>query len=62
MGALKAWWSLEALYYQCEVLFLGTLLVFFMLACVVKLKCKPRIDHEKVQLAMEQLNRYTDTR
>lgn len=61
MGALKAWWSLEALYYQCEVLFLGALLVFFMLACVVKLKWKQRIDHEKVQLAIEQLQRYLDS-
>ena len=62
MKVLKAWWSLEALYYQCEVLFLGALLVFFMLMCVAKWKIKPRTDHEKVQLAMEQLQRKLDSR
>jgi hypothetical protein len=62
MGALKVWWSLEALYYQCEVLFFGALLVFSMVVCVAQWKRKPRTDHEKVQLAIAQLKRNLESR
>lgn len=57
MAALQHWWSLEALLYQYEVLFLAALLGFFMVAGVVRWKFPERVDHAKVQQAIEQLKR-----
>jgi hypothetical protein len=56
MAALQQWWSFEALYYQYEVLTLAGLLVFFMVASVIRLKLPKRVDHEKVQQAIQQLS------
>lgn len=61
MVALKAWWSLEALYYQFEVLTLAVLLVFLMVACAIRLKLPERSDHLKAQQAIEELKRKLDT-